>query len=236
MQQGTRVDQAAHLILDRIAAGEFDDNAPLPPEALLAAQLGVSRLTLRESVSVLKTQGILRIERGRGTYVNSTANWSAIGPFIRATSQTDTETATALHLLQVRRMIETGAVELFARIRTDDSLEFMAMQVDLMDRAHAASDVKAFVDADLTFHNAILDGCGNPFVAMLYRPIGRELLEARSQTSSVAAVRVNAQRQHRHILEALRSGDPSDSRAAMESHLKQTIDDLVHHVLRKPAT
>jgi len=235
VHRGTRVDQAAQRLLDRIATGEFADDAPLPPEADLAAELEVSRLTLRESVSILKTQGILRVEHGRGTYVNPMSRWSAIGPFVRATSRADASATvtTPLQLLQVRRMIEIGAAELFASVCTDADLAAMQAEIDRMDQAHAATDVDAFVAGDLAFHNVILEGCGNPFVAMLYRPIGRELLQARSQTSDLSVVRVNAQAQHRGILEALRTGDPHASRAAMESHLRQTIDDLVEHVLSK---
>ncbi|MGV8967659.1 MAG: FadR/GntR family transcriptional regulator [Cellulomonas sp.] len=235
MQRGTRVDQAAQRLLDRIASGEFADDAPLPPEADLAAELEVSRLTLRESVSILKTQGILRVEHGRGTYVNPMTQWSAIGPFVRATSRADAgaTATTPLQLLQIRRMIETGAAELFASVRTDAHLAAMQVEVDRMDAAHAATDVDAFVASDLAFHNVILEGCGNPFVAMLYRPIGRELQAARSQTSAFSAVRVHAQVEHTGILAALRTGDPLQSRVAMESHLRQTIDDLVVHVLSK---
>ena len=228
---GTRVEQATRSLLDRISAGEYEAGEALPPEGVLAAELGVSRLTLRECMSVLKTQGIVRIAHGRGTFVNARSQWSAT-PFIRATTRSDSDGTVPLQLLQVRRMIEIGAVELFARTRTDHQLERMREQIELMDAAHAGSDVEAFVSADLAFHGVILDGCGNPFVAMLYRPIGRELETARRQTSNVAAVRVNAQRQHRHILEALRSGDPARSRTAMASHLQQTIDDLVRRVLR----
>lgn len=236
MQRGTRVDQAAQRLVDRIASGEFEDDAPLPREVDLAAQLEVSRLTLRESVSILKTQGILRVEHGRGTYVNPLSRWTAIGPFVRATSQADAGAATPLHLLQVRRMIETGAAELFASTRTDADLESMRAGIDLMGRAHAATKVADFVAADLAFHQVILEGCGNPFVAMLYRPIGRELEQARAQTSNIAAVRVHAQHEHEQILDALRSGDPVASREAMESHLRQTIDDLVQYVLHPAGT
>lgn len=235
VHRGTRVDQAAQRLLDRIATGEFADDAPLPPEADLAAELEVSRLTLRESVSILKTQGILRVEHGRGTYVNPMSHWSAIGAFVRASSRADAgaTVTTPLQLLQIRRMIETGAAELFAGVRTDADLAAMQDEVERMDTAHAGTDVATFVAADLAFHNVILEGCGNPFVAMLYRPIGRELQAARSQTSQFSAVRVNAQVEHKGILVAVRAGDPFRSRAVMESHLRQTIDDLVQHVLGK---
>jgi DNA-binding GntR family transcriptional regulator len=46
VQRGTRVDQAAQRLVDRIAIGEFEDDAPRPREVDLAAQLEVSRLTV----------------------------------------------------------------------------------------------------------------------------------------------------------------------------------------------
>ena len=165
-----------------MATDRVTRDAPLPSEADLAAELEVSRLTLRESVSILKTQGILRVEHGRGTYANPMSHRSAIGPFVRATSWADAgaTVTTPLQLLQIRRMIETGAAELFAGARTDADLAAMQDEVDRMDTAHAGTDIAAFVAADLAFHHVILAGCGNPFVAMLYRPIGRELQAARS--------------------------------------------------------
>ena len=59
-----RVDQAIQLGL--LAHGE-----QLPPEAEFAAQLGVSAMTLREALAVLRQQGLVETRRGRtgGTFV-----------------------------------------------------------------------------------------------------------------------------------------------------------------------
>ena len=43
----------------------------LPNEIELAREFGVSRATLREAIRVLAVQGLLTVERGRGTFVNS---------------------------------------------------------------------------------------------------------------------------------------------------------------------
>ena len=56
----TRVDDAVERLVARIVAGEFADR-PLPREQDLAEEVQVSRLTLREAVKVLKTQGVLRV-------------------------------------------------------------------------------------------------------------------------------------------------------------------------------
>jgi GntR family transcriptional regulator len=54
-----------------IEQGQISTGAVLPGELELAAQLGVSRHTVRHALGVLTTEGLLRRERGRGTTVVS---------------------------------------------------------------------------------------------------------------------------------------------------------------------
>ncbi len=55
-----------------ILEGQIATGAVLPGELELAAQLGVSRHTVRHALGVLTNEGLLRRERGRGTTVVST--------------------------------------------------------------------------------------------------------------------------------------------------------------------
>ncbi|ESY22634.1 transcriptional regulator [Mesorhizobium sp. LNJC394B00] len=63
--------QIADLILHSIAAGDFAENAALPPEMALAERYGVNRHTVRSAISALVQDGVLRAEQGRGTFVFS---------------------------------------------------------------------------------------------------------------------------------------------------------------------
>ncbi|MBV9324276.1 MAG: GntR family transcriptional regulator [Chloroflexi bacterium] len=54
-----------------IQQGQIGTGAVLPGELELAAQLGVSRHTVRHALGVLTNEGLLRRERGRGTTVVS---------------------------------------------------------------------------------------------------------------------------------------------------------------------
>jgi GntR family transcriptional regulator len=65
----TRANSAASELERRIVMGEYPVGSQLPPEAELAASLGVSRTTLRDAVGRLEAQGLLVRQQGRGTYV-----------------------------------------------------------------------------------------------------------------------------------------------------------------------
>jgi DNA-binding GntR family transcriptional regulator len=60
-------DQVARELRRRIADGRITDR--LPPEQELAAELKVSRWTLRESLTVLKAEGLIVTVARRGTFV-----------------------------------------------------------------------------------------------------------------------------------------------------------------------
>jgi 5-formyltetrahydrofolate cyclo-ligase len=49
---------------------ELGDPSPLPPEARLMERFGVSRGTVRRAIEELVREGLLRIEPGRGTFVD----------------------------------------------------------------------------------------------------------------------------------------------------------------------
>jgi DNA-binding FadR family transcriptional regulator len=61
----TAPEQIADRLATAIALGEFVPGQRLPAERDLAAQLGVSRATVREALQRLSTGGYLEIRRGR---------------------------------------------------------------------------------------------------------------------------------------------------------------------------
>ena len=65
--------QSANQIEDDIAARLFPPGGRLPTETELAARFGVNRHTLRRAVAAVEEKGLVRIEQGRGTFVQGGA-------------------------------------------------------------------------------------------------------------------------------------------------------------------
>jgi len=61
--------QIAEQIAGEIRARRYADSGRLPSENELAQRFGVNRHTLRQALAALQTQGLLRIEQGRGAFI-----------------------------------------------------------------------------------------------------------------------------------------------------------------------
>src|SRR6266508_6625901 len=63
--------QIADIIRDRIQRGVHAPGSPLPSEPELSREFGVSRITINRAVGVLRSEGVVRVRRGKGVFVRS---------------------------------------------------------------------------------------------------------------------------------------------------------------------
>jgi GntR family transcriptional regulator len=61
--------QLKEIIREKVRAGAWPPGEPIPSERELSEQYGISRMTVRQSVSELVNEGLLFREQGRGTFV-----------------------------------------------------------------------------------------------------------------------------------------------------------------------
>ena len=218
-------DQVVAELLAAVARGEHPPGSRLPPEAELAARANVSRLTLREAVKVLRDKGVLRVEQGRGTFVNQPAHWSALDAGLlssRIALEGGSGTLLAEQLVEARRVVEVGTAGLAAQRRTEDDLQRLHAIVAQMRATHELGDVVAFSAADSAFHDSVLRAAANPFLTALFEPIRTLAHQVRITTSYAPANREEAIGAHSGILEAVERGDPDAARRAVSDHLDGT--------------
>ena len=218
--------QAVQDIVDRIAAGDLKDGEALPPEAELAAELGISRLTMREAVRVLKDRGVLRVVHGRGTYVAPMDQWTDLATIIEVLGKTTEPRDLGIQLIEVRRMIEVGASGLAALNRTEADLDAMRTHLAEFDAAVDGDNMEGVLVADIAFHREIVAASANPFLRTIVIALQSPLMRSRRATTALAEVRQRAREHHRRIFAAIESGDADAAKNAMRAHMTQTRQDL----------
>lgn len=221
-----RVTSSIRDILDGIIDGTFSDKNPLPPEAELAQYLDVSRPTMREAVRSLSTGGVLNVVHGRGTYVNPMDQWHDMSVIAYVLTKTRTALELGSQLTMLRHMIEVPAAELAARNRTRPQLAVMSEALDRFDEAVEANNTDAIAQADIDFHDAILQASGNPFISAILHPLRGALAKSRVDTTEVVEVRDRAREHHWAIFAAIKNHDHQAAHEAMAAHIVQTMDDI----------
>src|SRR3989442_7409201 len=104
-------DEAIDKIQGLIISGSWGPGDRLPKETELAAQLGLSRNSLREAVRALSQLRVLEVRQGDGTYVTSLEpellleSTSFVSHLLVGES--------AVELFEVRRLLEGGGGALF---------------------------------------------------------------------------------------------------------------------------
>lgn len=220
---GSLTHRVERRLLTAIVSGRFTTDERLPQETELAKDLGVSRLTLREAIKSLQQLGVVRVERGRGTFVNARDRWSQLDPTVLA-AMIDAGQGPGLFrsLTELRRMLEIGLVGLAAERRTGDHLARLDASLDHMQQACDARDVSAFAAADLDFHGILLDAADNPVVIAIYGLINDALRRIREQTTERTIGDPAAVTMHRGIFEAVSAGDAPAAVTAMSRHFANT--------------
>lgn len=75
--------QIANVIAAAIAAGQHAPGERLPTESELSARFAVNRHTLRRAMEHLESQGLVRVEQGRGSFVAEDVLDYPLGPRTR---------------------------------------------------------------------------------------------------------------------------------------------------------
>lgn len=210
-----------NLIFDRT----YDAGDSLPSESELAAQLEVSRLTVREGVRSLAARGLVEVSHGRRPVV-AAPNATLLRDFFSSSVRRDT--GGLLELLEVRQAIEVHAAELAARNATQPQLDSLEAALEAMS---AAADDDAFTAADMRFHHGITEASGNRMISLLVEGMVDPLKAGRLQSlrgylkgspdlSDLIA-------EHRLVLERITARDAAGAARAMRKHLATTRRDLL---------
>jgi len=202
-----------------ISDGSFPAGGALPPQRDLAQQLGVSRASLREAVSILGTLGLLSIEQGRGTFVVGFGEGSGAAPpdgSWRFAARYAPE-----EVFQFRLIAESHAVQLAAMNHSAGELAELEGTLDRFRLATRQLDLDAYTQADFDFHQLIIRFSRNRLLADMHRGFAGVLLEAQRLPQVRRDALWEPVLEHERIIEALRRNDPEGARYYMRQHLSR---------------
>ncbi|MEW1960349.1 FadR/GntR family transcriptional regulator [Kineococcus sp. NPDC059986] len=207
-------DSLAVAIERQIVAGRLGHGDRLPAERELAAQLGVSRGSLREALDQLERRGVIDRRRGRGTSVVDRTRTDSADQL--ATAFTD-EPVGALEALEVRACLEPSIAARAARRATAADVALLEAALRETERAEGPEE---FMERDRTFHRTIAHITHNPLlVRMVDRT--RDVLDLSRRGQELGpASRAVANEEHRAIFRAVADRDPVAAAAAAEAHLE----------------
>src|SRR5690606_23626062 len=211
------VEQVARKLQKRMRGKDWRAAGRLPGQRELAAELGVSRASLREAIAMLESLGLLRSEPGRGVFIDrpgaARGSLGARGPwrFGQRYGLRD--------VYMVRNELEELAVAMAAGAITPAGLARLRLTIERMSAAAAADDLLLVSEADHAFHIAIVDIAGSPMLHDLAESIA-EVVEHSRRLPLADPQRVREPiLEHAAIVAALATGSPKAARRAMRTHI-----------------
>lgn len=213
---GKIVDDVGRLIVN----GTYPPGEALPTEPELMAELDISRTALREAVKILTAKGLLESRTRSGTRVRAREHWNLLDPtLLRLYCEVVEYGRFAQHFQDIRLIIEPEAAARAAEFRTRPQLARLEHAYRAME---AARDAKDWTPADLSFHEAILDATGNPFMRPLGALISAALETLIAHSFAVSRDPFQSLPAHRRVLEAIREHHASAARQRMRALLADT--------------
>ena len=191
----------------------------LPNENDLSAQLGISRTTLRESIRILFSEGLLYVERGNGTFVSSQMD-------VKTDPQLDihAKKITLRDLYEARMIIEPEAAVLACKRATQEDIDYIlkvGKEVQEWILKDPTSSERIEVEAE--FHSSIVRACHNDFLAQ-FTPIIKETIEKTFDLHlNLDVIAEDAYKEHILIMDFLKRRDAQALKSAVTIHLHHAI-------------
>lgn len=201
------VDQVYRRLLDAISEGSLAPGQRITQEDI-AEQLSVSRQPVLQALRLLKKDGFVQDAPGRGVLVAPLdAEWT-------------------LHVYQVRGALDALAARLAAQAR-------VALAPKLIEAGRKAArgrNVKAMIDADLAFHDAIYAASGNPLIAQTAHQHWRHLRRVMGAVLQQSGQRESVWDEHEAIARAIAAGDGARAAQLMERHGRHAAKNLAQRL------
>ncbi len=206
------VDQVYRALLDAISEGSLAPGQRITQEDI-AEQLAVSRQPVLQALRLLKKDGFVHDAPGRGVLV---------APL---------DVGWMLSVYEVRGALDALAARLAARQR----VLLDARLIEQGRKAARGKNVKAMIDADMAFHDAIYTASGNPLIGQSALQHWRHLRRVMGAVLREERQREAVWDEHEAIANAIAAGEADAAVRLIEQHSQHAGGNLaarLTHVLK----
>jgi GntR family transcriptional repressor for pyruvate dehydrogenase complex len=222
-------DEIAQSIISAIEDGQLKPGDRLPTEHALAQKFGVARTVVREAISLLKYDGVIRARQGVGAFISGVEERTAF----RISPACFDKRKQLVQFLQLRTGVQADASGLAAELRSDAQLaEIESNLASMYDAIRAGDDgAEQRVDAESAFYRAITEASGNEyyveFIAMVEARLMEELRSVVVKNAKVAEWGESILNEHRAVFEAIKDCDATLARKTTRLHFERAAHRLI---------
>jgi GntR family transcriptional regulator, transcriptional repressor for pyruvate dehydrogenase complex len=208
------IDHIIETIGKLIASGKLKPGDLVPSERTLSGLLKVSRNSVRQALKALDVLGVLDINPGSRTYLNTSISNLLVNPMKFMTLLHDLKTK---ELFQTRKIIEVELTKLAAINASEENLAEMAEFLNSA-KSHIKSKNK-YLEYEMGFHESIFKASGNRVLTALMSSINNLLLESRKKTVKFFPDLSLSLKQHDEIYLSIKDNNPEKAGQLMLEHL-----------------
>ena len=201
----TTVAALEQALEDRVLDGDLPPGAHLR-EAELALDYDVARHSLRAACDALARRGLLTKRVNRGF-------------FVPELTKRDAE-----EIFELRRALELPIVRDLAAARTVPARTLQALEdFEAMPRNAAWRDI---VRTDVDFHRGLVEAAGNSRIVRAHADLLSEIALCIVQTGSTYDDARVVAKEHRDLVDTIRSGDPDRAGKELDGHFAEGLNRL----------
>ena len=217
-----------HFIVGGIDNGQLQPGQRLPTERELVARFGTARSAARRMLAQLEAEGYITRTVGRGTFV---ASKEAENEADRLRTLLDGLKVSPAELMDARLQFESRVVELAVTHATADDFARMDR---CMEQGERGATLDEFELWDAALHQAIASATHNRLIVAIFDlfTLVRQQAEWGKLKDRIVTPerRVQYERQHRELVQALRARDAESARDAVVRHLEYAQRNLFGRV------
>lgn len=210
-------EEVVEQIKDMIYKGVLKRGDKLPSERELVEKLQVSRTSVREAIRSLEIIGLIESRQGEGNFIKDSFRDALIEPLSVIFMLKDSKSE---EILELRKIIEVGAIQLAAKRITESELDELS---ELKDKLKTPNKEENLAEIDREFHykiavaskNSLLLGVLNATSSLMESYIK----DARKNILEEEGNRQILILQHENIFHALKNKNGAEATNAMTEHL-----------------